>query len=197
MPRYFIEAGMGEHQLGIFSAMAYATVAMILVNDCMGHCAIPRLARLYAAGSMAEFRSLLMKLLGFGAVLGLTGVAIARAFGERLLALFYGPEYAASSGTFVVLILATAIYCIANVFTGGITSTRSFRIQVPLFALVAGANALACYRWVPAFGLAGGAAAMAVAATVQLVLGAAVMSYLLLARPRTAGPCIGELETAI
>jgi O-antigen/teichoic acid export membrane protein len=197
MPRYFIQSAMGEHQLGIFSAMAYATVAMILVSDCMGHCAIPRLARLYAAGSMPEFRSLLVKLLGFGAALGLAGVATAQILGERLLAFFYGPEYAASSGAFVVLILATAIYCIANVFTGAITATRSFRIQVPLYAVAAGANALACSRWVPAFGLIGGAAAMAVAGSVQLVLGAAVMSYLLLARPKTPGPSIGELETAI
>ena len=56
--------------------------------------------------------------------------------------------------------------------------------------LVAGSNALACARWVPAAGLAGGAAAMAVGATVHLVLGATVVGYLLRspATPRTPQP---------
>ena len=78
-----------------------------------------------------------------------------------------------------MLILATAIHCVACMFTSAITSARCFRIQVPLYVLVVGANALACARWVPAAGLTGGAAAMAVAAVVHLVLGAAVVGYLL------------------
>jgi hypothetical protein len=63
--------------------------------------------------------------------------------------------------------------------TSAITSARCFGIQVPLYALVVGSNALACFRWVPTAGLAGGAAAMAVAALVHLVLGGAVVSCLL------------------
>ena len=64
-----------------------------------------------------------------------------------------------------MLILATAIHCVACMLTSAVTSARCFRIQVPLYALVVGSNALACARWVPTAGLAGGAAAMAVAAT--------------------------------
>ena len=79
------------------------------------------------------------------------------------MTIFYGREYAAHHRTFLVLILATAIYCVACMFTSAITSARCFRIQAPIYMLVAGSNALACARWVPAAGLAGGAAAMAVA----------------------------------
>jgi O-antigen/teichoic acid export membrane protein len=179
MPRYFIHSGLGERQLGIYSAMAYATVAMILVSDSLGHCAIPRLSRLYSSGQLAEFRTLLLKLLAAGAGLGLAGLTVAQLLGVRLLTLFYGREYAAHHRTFLVLILATAIYCVACMFTSAITAARCFRIQVPIYVLIVGANALACARWVPAAGLAGGAAAMAVAATVHLVLGAAVVGYLL------------------
>jgi hypothetical protein len=63
--------------------------------------------------------------------------------------------------------------------TSAVTSARCFGIQVPLYALIAGSNALACARWVSTEGLAGGAAAMVVAAVVHLVLGAAVVSRLL------------------
>ena len=181
MPRYFIHARLGEHQLGIYSAMAYTTVAMILVSDSLGHCAIPRLARLYSEGRLTEYRCLLARLLAAGGSLGLAGLAAAQFMGVRLLKLVYGSEYAAHSRIFLMLVLATAIYCVASMFTSAITSARCFRIQVPLYALVVGSNALACAFWVPAAGLAGGAAATVVAAVTHLVLGAAAVGSLLCA----------------
>ena len=184
MPRYFIHARLGEYELGIYSAIAYTTVAMILVSDSLGHCAIPRLARLYTAGRLTEFRSLLLRLLAAGGGLGLAGLAVAHFMGVRLLTLIYGREYATHYRIFVTLILATAIHCVACMFTSAITSARCFRVQAPLYALVAGSNALACARWVSTTGLAGGAAAMVIAALVQLVLGAAVVGYLLRAPAR-------------
>lgn len=179
MPRYFIHARLGEHELGIYSAMAYTTVAIVLVSDSLGHSAIPRLSRLYSSGHLAEYRSLLLKMLAAGASLGLSGLAAARIMGVRLLGVVYGKEYAAHAQIFLILIVATSIYCVASVFTSAITSARRFRIQIPLYTLVAGANALACAHWVPAWGLTGGAAATVVAAMTHLLLGAAVVGYLL------------------
>jgi O-antigen/teichoic acid export membrane protein len=179
MPRYFIHARLGEHQLGVYSAIAYATVAMVLVSDSLGHCSVPRLSRLYTDGQLPEFRLLLLKLLAAGGALGLAGLTVAHTMGSRLLTLFYGGQYAAQSRIFLTLILSTAIYCVACMLTSAITAARCFRIQVPLYVLVVGSNALACARWVPTEGLAGGARAMVVAAVVHLVLGAAVVGYLL------------------
>jgi O-antigen/teichoic acid export membrane protein len=181
MPRYFIHARMGEHQLGVFSATAYATVAMTLVSDALGHCAMPRLSRLYASGRLAQIRSLLFRLLAAGAAVGLAGVAIAQLMGARLLATFYSQEYAKQSRVFVMLACASAIQCISSLLNSGITSARCFRIQVPIFALAAAASALACARLVPGAGLAGGALAMVIGAVVHLVLAAAVARYLLMA----------------
>jgi O-antigen/teichoic acid export membrane protein len=179
MPRYFIHVWMGEHQLGIFSAMAYTTVAMTLVSDSLGHCSIPRMSRLYAGGQMAEFRWLLVRLLAVGAALGVSGLLVARLLGERLLALLYGPEYAAQSRVLLLLILAMAIQCVACMFTSAILSARHFRLQLPIYGLSMGTGALACWFWVPAWGLTGGAAAMVVASVVHLILGATAVSYLL------------------
>jgi O-antigen/teichoic acid export membrane protein len=184
MPRYFIHARLGDRQLGIYSAMAYATVPMILVSDSLGHSVVPRLARFYAGARLTEYRALLLKMLAVGASLGLAGLSVARLFGARLLSMFFGSEYAAHSGTFVVLILAASIYCVACMFTSAVTSARRFMIQAPIYVLIAASNAAACAIWVPASGLAGGAAAMVVAATVHLVLGATVVGYLLYAPAR-------------
>ena len=186
MPRYFIHARMGEDKLGIFSALAYATVAMTLVCDSLGHCAIAGLSRLYAGGRRAEFRSLLLKLLAVGGALGFAGLVVAQVLGERLLAIVYGPEYAAYSRVFVLLVFAASIYCITSMLTSGIMSARYFKIQVPMLALVAGCNALACARLVPAAGLVGGALAMLLAALVHLVLAAAVVGCVLVVSDKRA-----------
>jgi O-antigen/teichoic acid export membrane protein len=188
MPRYFIHTRLGERQLGIYSALAYTTAAMVLVSDSLGHSAIPRLSRLYSAERLPEYRALLVKLLAVGATLGSAGLVVAGCFGERLLTLIYGREYAVHYRVFLLLIVATAIYCAACMFTSAITAARCFRIQVPLYGLIVGANALACTRLVPAAGLTGAAEAMILASTVHLVLGATVLAILLRLRTRTQCP---------
>lgn len=180
MPRYFIHAQMGEHQLGIFSAMAYATVAMTLVGDSLANCAIPRLSRLYAAGRTAEFRMLLFRLLVAGSAIGLSGLVVAWGLGSWLLTLFYSPQYAAHTHVFVLLTAAAAIHFAASMLTSGITSARYFRIQVPMFALVAASTAAVCARFVPTMGLTGGAFAVIGGASTRLVLAAAVIGHLVL-----------------
>jgi O-antigen/teichoic acid export membrane protein len=180
MPRYFIHSRMGEHELGIFSAMAYATVSLTLVGDSLGSSAIPRLSRLYAGGELARYRALLLRLLAVGCTIGLCGLALARGFGARLLALFYNPDYAVHSGVFLLLTAGAAIHFTASVLTSGITSARCFRIQVPLYLLVAGATAWGCARWVPTLGLTGAALGVVCGASVRLFLAAAVVGYLLL-----------------
>jgi O-antigen/teichoic acid export membrane protein len=195
MPRYFIHARMGDRQLGIYSAMAYATVVVTLVSDSLGHSAIPRLSRMYARGQMQEFRSLLSKLALVGLALGIAGLTGAHILGKPLLRTFYSPEYAAHSRVFTLLMAATAIHCVAAVFTSGITSARCFRIQVPLYGAMAAANALACAFWIPRFGLAGGAMAVTVSFGLQFLFGAAVLAWLVLWPNRSAEAARMRLAT--
>jgi O-antigen/teichoic acid export membrane protein len=175
MPRYFIHARMGERELGIFSAMAYATVSLTLVGDSLGNSAIPRLSRLYAVGKLREYRALLLRLLAIGCAIGLAGLAVASGMGARLLTLFYNPDYAGQARVFTLLMAAAAIHFAASMLTAGITSARRFRIQVPMYALVAGSTALGCALWVPTLGLSGAALGVICGAAVRLVLAAVIL----------------------
>jgi O-antigen/teichoic acid export membrane protein len=175
MPRYFIHARLGDRQLGIYSAMAYATVALTLVGDSLGNSAIPRLSRLFVGRQGAEYRALLLKLLAFGVAVGACALALAHTMGARLLTIFYSPEYAPYARVFTLLIAAAAIHFAASMLTAGITSARRFRIQVPLYILVAGATAWGCARWVPTMGLTGAAMGAICGAVVRLLLAAAVL----------------------
>jgi O-antigen/teichoic acid export membrane protein len=178
MPRYFIHARMSDHDLGVFSALAYATIAMTLVGDSLVHCAIPRLSRLYAGRQIAHFRGLLMKLLAIGCAMGVCGLAISLVFGAHLLKIFYGPLYAAHSRVFVLLAAGAAIHIAASMLTSGITSARNFRIQVPLYVAVTAATALGCAVMVPSLGLVGAALGVACGAVMRLILAAAAVRSL-------------------
>jgi O-antigen/teichoic acid export membrane protein len=180
MPRYFVYAHMGEHELGIFSALAYATASLTLVGDSLATSAVPRLARLYAGGKLAEYRTLLFQLVAIGCAIGLAGLAMVHYLGARLLTIFYNADYAAHSRIFTVLMAAAALHFAASMLTSGITSARCFRIQVPLYTLVAASTAWGCARWVPTLGLAGAAFGVTFGAAVRLLLAGAVMLYLLL-----------------
>jgi O-antigen/teichoic acid export membrane protein len=184
MPRYFIHARFGEHQLGIFSAMAYTTVAVATFADALGHSTIPRMSRYYASGRLSVFRSSLLKLVAVGAFFGLAAFAVVKLMGARLLATLFSAEYAAHAGVFVWLVAAAGVSCVASLVNYGITSAQCFRIQVPLFFLVAGSNALACAWLVPSYGLKGAAVAMVIAALVHLVAATGVLFYLFTSPPK-------------
>jgi O-antigen/teichoic acid export membrane protein len=141
---------------------------------------VPRLSRLSAGGRLAEYRALLFRLLALGCAIGLAGLAAAHGFGGWLLRVFYNADYAAHAHLFTLLMIAAAIHFAASMLTSGITSARRFRIQVPLYLMVAAATALGCARWVPTMGLAGAALGVICGAVTRLVLAGAVVGYLLL-----------------
>jgi O-antigen/teichoic acid export membrane protein len=179
MPRYFVHAALGEHQLGIFSAMAYATVSLTLIGDSLGNSAIPKLSRLYAGGNLAAYRALIVRMLALGCAIGLTALVVARGCGAWLLTVFYTSRYAAESGAFTILMAAAALQLAGSMLTAGITSARSFGIQVPLYLLVAGATAWGCAHWVPAWGLEGAAMGVLCGAALRFLLAAAVLGSLI------------------
>jgi O-antigen/teichoic acid export membrane protein len=168
IPRYFIEHHLGMGELGIFAAMAYLLVAGNTVVGALGQSASPRLASHYAEGNLDAFGGLLFKLMGMGALLGGAGILVAIAGGRELLTLLYTPEFAARSDVFVWLMVVGAVSYLASFLGYGMTAARCFRAQFPLFALVTGGSAMACFWLVPRSGLSGAAWAMLAAALVQL-----------------------------
>ncbi len=180
IPRYFIQHYMGEESLGAYSAMAYAMVAVTGVAEALGHSATPRLSRYFAGGQIARFRSLLMKLLGFGIALGAAAIATVSLGGSRILTLLYRPQYAEHTDVFVWLTVAAALTCVAWMLNFGLTATRHFKIQVPMFAAVLLTTAAGCYLLVPTMGMRGAAVSLALGALAHVVLASAVLAWVLI-----------------
>jgi O-antigen/teichoic acid export membrane protein len=116
-------------------------------------------------------------LLGIGLVGGATGLLLVALAGAPLLRLLYTPEYAGHVGLLGLLMAAAAISYLASFLGYAMTAARLFRTQVPLFALVALATAVACHLGVPEQGMRGAAWALMAAAGVQLIGSALVVGF--------------------
>ena len=179
IPQYFIEHYWGEGELGVFAAIAYLMVAGNMVVNALGQSASPRLAKYYAAGNRRAFRSLLVKLVGIGAILGVGAILVALVAGREILTLLYSPEYAQQKDLFVWLMVAAGLGYISSFLGYGMTAARYFRIQIPLFAAATGTSAIACLWLIPIMGSLGAAIALILAAIVQAIFSLGVIVYAL------------------
>jgi O-antigen/teichoic acid export membrane protein len=183
IPRYFVERYLGERELGIFAAMAYIMVAGVMVVTALGQAATPRLSKYYAEQNGAEFGALLLRLVGIGALLGIVGTLVSSVAGQEILTFLYGPEYAKYPDVFLLLMGAAGVYYVASFLGYGMTAARYFRAQAPLFTFIVCVSVIACLWLVPAAGLKGAAAALLIAAAVQLCGSLAIVMYALYVLP--------------
>ncbi len=157
VPRYFIEKNLGQHALGIFSAISYPPMIGATIVMALGQSASPRLAKLYSMTDTSSFYSFLTKLVGSGALLGILGIVIAWLFGRDLLVLFYRSEYADSANVFVWLMIAAGIGYIGNYLGYGITATRCFHHFTIPYLFTTLATTVAAWKLIPEYGLLGAA----------------------------------------
>ncbi len=189
VPRYFVQHYWGERELGFFAAAAYLIVAGTTVVSALGQSASPCLAHYYATGGTTRFRTLLAKLLGVGALLGLSGIIIPLVAGREILTLLYTSEYARMANVFTWIMMAAAIAYPASLLGYALTATRHFTIQPFVFGAVALVNGLLCLVLIPRYGLTGAAWAMGLANLVQFAVFGGCVLYALRAssRPDTEG----------
>lgn len=169
MPRYFVQHVLGERELGIFSAIGFMLAAGSLAVVSLGQSAFTRLARSYATENLAEFRSLLGKLLVCGATIGLCGIIVAKVAGREILTFLFRPEYAERADLLPWIMLVGSIGYLAQFLGFGMTAARYYHSQVFLFILANISVAVASYVLVPRQGLRGAIFAMLISAVAQLV----------------------------
>lgn len=190
IPRYFIQAQFGEHDLGIFSAMAYIAVGAGLVSNSLGQVASPRLARHYTDGDNASFVSLMWRLLGLTAIGGVLLVLIVIVAGPTILTLLYTSEYAEASDVFLWLAISTAIMLPTSILGFALTAAHRRAVQAPLFVIITAVLVIACAVLVPSHGLVGAAIALTIMSVAQLV-GLGVLLWYAVGKP-TGTPVISR-----
>lgn len=168
VPRYFVEAHLGEAALGYFSAMAYVVVAGGTVMTALGQSAAPRLSRYYLDNRPA-FKLLLAKMCLLAAALGAAAVLAAAVAGGPILTLLYRADYAAHADIFLWLMIASAIGFVTTAMGSAFTATRKFEAYVKPFTVVTILGTVAAALLIPQFGLYGAAMAVLFVSVLHLL----------------------------
>jgi FkbM family methyltransferase len=168
IPRYFVDGLLGEGALGIYSAMAYLTVAAGMIPIALGQSASSRLARSYTERDRAAFLRPLAMLVGVGAALGAAAWMLAVFFGQDILTLVYRPEYAEQADVLVWLVAAFGVGSVFSALGFGMMASRQLRVQPFLLGLSAAVSCACCYLLVPVYGLKGAAWAYGASVVVQM-----------------------------
>lgn len=169
-PRYAVERRLGERDLGVYAAMAYMMIAAMMIMQALGESASPRLARRYDLGDLEGFRSLLLKLVGFGAVCGLLGIVTSALIGHALLSVMYTDEFAQQSNVLTLLAIAASFNFVSLFLLYGLIAAQRFRAQVPQGIVVLTITFVGSYLLVPHFGLEGAAYAQMLAGLVGVAI---------------------------
>jgi O-antigen/teichoic acid export membrane protein len=175
IPSFFIKHGIGERDLGIFSAVGLTISVGNMAVVSLGQSAFTRLSRAYAGGNVTAFASLLFVLLTCGAGLGVCGMLISKFGGREILTLLFRPEYAERADLLPWIMAAGAVLFMAQFLGFGLTAAGFYHSQVYLNILADVSLVVACYWMVAGKGLLGAILAMLIAAAVQLVASAAVL----------------------
>jgi len=168
VPRYFIEAYLGSKNLGYFAAMAYVVVAASRMILALGQSASARLARYYISNQKAYVK-LLSKMLSIALVLAIGSILFGIYLGKPFLSIVYKPEYAERKDVFVWLMVSSGVIMLVQILGFGMTATRRFKSQIPVFGVSCGICALSSWLLVPRYEMKGAAWAILLSAIAQLL----------------------------
>lgn len=169
-PRYWLAHHRTETDVGIYSALAYATVAANLVVMALGQAAGPAMTRALDEGDLAGFRRQAGRLAAVGLGFGAAGMLLAWLCGEPLIEWCYGPGFQGHGGNLVWLMTAGAFSYLASCAGYTLTAARRFLVQIPVLCAGAAAIAVGCWVLVPELGVRGAAMAQTAGSALQFVL---------------------------
>lgn len=170
VPRYALEALLGRHALGIYSAISYVPSALGMLVIALGYAAFAKLSRLFGTSDLRGFSVLLFKITCFHGAVGLLGVLFCALAGRQLLSLVYRPEYGQYAYVLQWLMIVTAVQSLTTSMAAGLTAASQFRIQVPLMVGITGVSVIGCWILAPRIGLVGVAIATLISSVAQLIV---------------------------
>ena len=189
VPRYFLAKYAGEASVGVFSALMYCIVAGNMVMGALGQTASPRLAKLYCDGNLRAFCVLLVKLVAFGAFVGIVGLIAAKAAGTRILTLLYRQEYALHVNAFFWLTASGAIMSISGVLGVAMTAMQGFKQQAWIHLGCLAIGLVASVELVPSMGILGAAFSVLILATAGLFGFSLQLAFMVVGK-RVASPLL-------
>jgi O-antigen/teichoic acid export membrane protein len=177
IPRYFLQYQFDSQALGIFSVMAYFVVAGAWLVQALGQTIIARLAVSFAANDRAVFLRLSGLYSGLALTFGLAGMLLALFWGDPVIELLYGPEFAGHSQTFIVIMAAGLFFYVEAILTVAITAMRRFRmVMIPQIASLV-LSLIGSVFLIPEYGILGAGLVLLLIAIARFGVSAAILVW--------------------
>jgi O-antigen/teichoic acid export membrane protein len=176
IPVYFIEGELGLKQVGYYSSVAYLMTLGALVSTAVLQSVAGHMANLFFGDRALYWRSLAV-LMGYSLPLIAIALACAALFGDRLLALVYGREYAQLKMLLLWLVLAMGLSVLSAFLGLALTIARKFGYELMLTLASVVSVGMIAFWAVPTLGLSGAAMAVAAGAAVRVVFGAFLLYH--------------------
>ena len=159
VPRFAVQALMGSAALGVFAALAYFAQVVSMITGALGDSIVGLLAKQAALRGADEFGRLLVKLVTFAVVVSGATAAGAWFFGEWVIRLVLGDEYA-DRELLVLLMLGAGGITLQRSLGRGLQAAHRYSSLLVVDSLVLIATAVFAATLIPPFGLAGAAVAL-------------------------------------
>lgn len=176
-PQYLLKHYHGASQLGIYAALLSFTLIGNQVVEAVARSSATRLAGHYSAGQILSYRSLLAKLCGIGAALGLIALTASALLGYTILSAVFGEEYALYHHSLTLLAIAAGINYFVAFLGVGLTAARQFSIQPAIGGTTFLAQLVLSALLIPRWGLTGTAMSVIGASAINLLTCAYAVYY--------------------
>jgi O-antigen/teichoic acid export membrane protein len=159
-PRYIIEARLGTAVLGHYIAVSYVVTASQMVVTAVLSAVSPRLARYFGQGDLDRYYSLYLRVSLLIVGVGLAMMLCIFFFGELILTVAYGPEFANQRILFLLLGGVSLCEYLQITLESAIDNTRNFSVRVKGVLLGILVVVPCSWLWVGQYGLYGAAYAL-------------------------------------
>jgi O-antigen/teichoic acid export membrane protein len=175
IPRYAIEASVGQEALGVFSALAYVLVAGRTMAKAIHQAILPALATHLSAGNTERYWRLARRSIVLCLGLGALSVFLAVAVGEPVLRIVYGDIYAKHHLLFTWIVVAGAVSYPGWVLLAALSAAQSFRSETVAHLVSLAAVGVSSWVLIPTRGLFGAVWVLGIAYGTQLLVRAVAL----------------------
>ena len=155
IPKYFIEHLKGDNLLGIYAAIGYLSVAVMLIAASIGTPTLKNIASSYSNHDITEFNSLYLFLLTVASSIGILSIIMSMTIGSELLGIIYGSVYSEYADLLTLFFVATIFNMIALYQWYILTAIKVYREQVAIYLISIIIIVIICCSLIPALGLYG------------------------------------------
>lgn len=162
VPRYAVQLSFGTAHLGTFAALSYLSQIVAMVTGTLGDAVLARLAKLHVRQESAQFRTVILWLLGFGMAVTALATLCAALAGRRFMSSVMGADYV-NQPVLIILMLGAGLITFQQSLAKGLYAAHRYTSALLVNAVILVAAIALVAVLMPMFGLMGAAATLGLA----------------------------------